>query len=315
MRSKNSKESIPEKKEKQYNEARFYQIFLKNIFSSHRGETFAFFEGLLWAIFPLLVVSSLGNIPPLFFAGLSTFLAGVILFFLFSFQKRSLWIPKKHWKDFFFSFLIIMVWIHGILFWAGQHTNSGNIAIIGQSEVVFSLLFFGLLGLEKISLHRIIGAGFILLGTGLVLFQSFSGSFEPWDLWILAAFSLAPLGNYFQKRIMTSVSPFVLLFWRNTLGGIFFLGASLLLESPSLTMIPENATLILMSAILIFILSKWCWLSAIHHIGVSKTITIVSISPIITVLLAFFFLGEKSSTLQLIGLALTLVGVPFAVRK
>lgn len=242
-------------------------------------------------------------------------MAGIILFLFLGIQKKDLHIPRTSWGSFTLSLLIIMLWIHGILFWAGQHTNSGNIAIIGQSEVVFSFLFFGLLGLEKISPHRIIGAIFILIGTGFVLFQSFSGSFSPWDFWILAAFALAPLGNYFQKKVMKESSPLVLLMWRNILGGILFLLASFFLESPSLSLLSENSILILANAILIFTLSKWCWLSAIHHIGVSKTITIVSISPALTLVFAFFFLGEKSTIPQILGLAFCLIGVPFAVKK
>jgi len=54
----------------------------------------------------------------------------------------------------------------------------------------------------------------------------------------------------------------------------------------------------------------------IHRIGVDKTSIIGSIGPVATLALAYLFLGESMSTMQILGAILVLMGVLYiSVRK
>lgn len=279
------------------------------------GELFILAEVLLFALFPIFLVQSLGLIPPLFFAGLSSFIAGITFFLITLFKKQSFVLPKQALFPGIMGIIVIVLIVNGLLFIGGQHTSPGNSALLIQSEVVFTFLFFGLLGLERITLKRVSGSAIILLGSIFILFNGFSGNISKWDVIILFGISFAPLGNFFQKKTLGYISPLTYGVYRSIFGGIILFCISFIFENPleNIEWSQEILLLILANGILILGLSKWFFFEAIQRMGVSKSIALTATVPAITILLTFLFLHEAPTLSQYIGLLGVIIGVPLIV--
>ncbi|MBN2435763.1 MAG: EamA family transporter [Spirochaetes bacterium] len=62
---------------------------IKNLSQETIGEVFNLGAMLLWGMMPVLVRSSSGIVPPLFFSGSSIFLAGLVCLFVLMVKKKS----------------------------------------------------------------------------------------------------------------------------------------------------------------------------------------------------------------------------------
>ena len=281
------------------------------------GEIILFFEMLTWGIAAILIRSSNGVLPPIFFAGATMFCAGIlflpILFFFklhHDFQKKEYFFPAL--KSIFFimsGFLLFFI--------AGQKIPASDLAILGQSEVLFTFAFFGFLGLEKISRQRILGAGLVLLGAILVLVKNFSGNFSLFFLLILLANAIFPIGNFWQKKVLKIVRPKTHLIFRSFVGGSFLLLISIFFEKIDWEIIssPQSLFLIFMSALLPFGISKILFLEALKRLDVSKVFAIGSAQPIFTIFFAVIFLDEKIDFWQIFGIIFAAAGIVILTKK
>jgi drug/metabolite transporter (DMT)-like permease len=280
------------------------------------GDLFILAELFLWSLYPILVVGSKDILPPIFFASISFFIAGIsILVLLFLFKRNVLIFPREVWFPMAMGILFIAIIFYSLSFYAGQKTSPGNMAILAQSEVVFSFLFFGILGLERIRLKRVIGAVCILLGATVILSRQLTGTFVPWDLLIVFSTLFTPIGNYYQRQAVSVISPITYVAYRSIIGSFFLLLASLFFEQPNFSRILEFDAfiLIMISGIFAFGISKWFWLEGIKRIGVAKSVAMTSTYPALTLLIAFFLSHEIPTHEQLIGLLFALIGVPLVV--
>ncbi|HRX15433.1 MAG TPA: DMT family transporter [Spirochaetota bacterium] len=291
---------------------------MKNLSQETIGEVFNLGAMLLWGMMPVLVRSSSGIVPPLFFSGSSIFLAGLVCFFVLMVQKKIGEIfCAAAFRDMMMSTLIISVLFYGVLFFAGQKTSAGNIAIIGQSEVVWTFMFFTLLGFEKLTLKKTLGAAVVVCGVLMIVIKSFSGDFVVWDFVLLLVFAITPLGNYFQKRALKRVSSITQLCFRSLVGGSLSLIASLIFERGHFTeasAVPI-VVLVLLNGILALGLSKIMFLESLKRLEVSKTIAMGAAAPAVTMTAAYFILNEKPDILQLLGLALVVLGILVMINK
>ena len=282
----------------------------------HIGNAFLFGEVLLWSLFPLLVAKSTNILPPLFFAGTSMILAG--LFFLglaVFFQKKRIILPKNAIFPASMGILFILFLFFPLAFFAGQHTSAGNMALIMQTEIAFIFLFFGLLGLERITAKRMLGGALIMLGSMSIVFRGEHGGFSQWDALLLLAMILPPLGNMYQKKVFLVASPVTYGIYRNIIGGIVLCIASGVWEHP-LQHISWNidvALLLVINGVLAFGASKWFFFEGVKRLGVTKSVAISSTAPAITLLLAFLLFGETPTTEQILGLLGVFVGTPLLI--
>lgn len=277
-----------------------------------RGEILMFFEAFAYALFPIFVRSSSGFLPPVLFAGGSMFLAGIITLIFLAYQGKISELFHRQALPYMAAgtFFIVIIF-YNIMFIAGQKTTAGNLGILQQTEVFWTFLFFGLLGLEKITKKRILGGVLIFLGTIFILAKSFSGTIQVWDILIVLATIIPSFGNFFQKKAVRMVSPIAHLCFRSLWGGGILLFGGLFWGTVDFDILfsQKSIFLIFLNGVVVFGIAKICFLEAMKRIDVSKAIALNSAAPALTLVIAFFFLNEVPTVEQISGLLVMIIGI------
>ncbi|MFH1444623.1 MAG: DMT family transporter [Candidatus Peregrinibacteria bacterium] len=279
---------------------------------SRTGEVSILLSAVLWSTFPVITILSLGTLSPLFSAGISTLFASVFFAGLLTLKKE--WpLLRKHeaWKDILLTTLFIGVAFYGFMFLGLKHTSAGNGAILSLMEVFFSFLILGLLLRHEPLLPRtVIGGACMIFGALLVLLPKGTGGWQQGDLLIIIATVFAPLGNRFAQRARKVVTTNVIMFLRSIIGGTFLLLLAFWLEStPTQRDFFGALNVLLINGVLLLGLSKILWMEGIHRIPITKAISIASITPLLTLLVAWLVLYETPSALQISALVPIAVGM------
>lgn len=291
---------------------------MKQLDKERTGELMVLGETLIYSLFPVIVAYSTKIMPPILFAGLSVLTASVSLFVYLLFKKDLKSIFNKETIKYTLGITLFIVILPSILIFTGSSKTSGiNTTILLQSEILFTLLIFGLFSIEKITLQKIIGALIVLIGTFFIVYNGSKG-INYGDLLIIAGTFFYPIGNIFTKKALKIARPSIILFIRNFLGGIVLICLSLIFENQSTTLnkISIYWPLILLNGIFIYHLSKALWYEGIKRIDVSKAIPISTGGyPALSLLFAMLFLKEIPTVYQLGGFIAVFVGIFTLIRK
>lgn len=289
---------------------------MKHLLSQTRqGELIIAGESVLWGAFPVIAILSFSQIAPPFAAAWSTLFSALFFIILVTVQKK--WGDAKKldaWKDILLSALIIGILFYALLFWGLTKTTSGNASIVGLMEIFFSFFFFEFLFKEKSPRSHIYGAILMIIGAMMVISHG-ELRFHSGDFLVLLAAAIAPIGNHFQRKARKKVSSGFLMLVRSGIGAVFlFVFAFLTCPLPEITVLFEALPFLFLSGTILLGFSKILWLEGIHRISVPKACTINSISPIFTLIFAYFLLGEIPTIWQIAGFVPIFVGILFVTR-
>lgn len=267
------------------------------------------------AWFPILALSLVS-----FFGGLTTYalatgLATVFFVVILIYQQRlsGLLNREARWNLLMTAFGITTLFV--LVFMGLQYTTAGNMAVILFLQVLFSYLYFNVLGREPMSLWHIVGALFMTVGALMVLFPE-KFNLNLGDAMILAAAAIAPLANRYQQRARKQVDSVTLLAFRNLFALPFLWLLALSFEGvPSLAMLQQSWLPLLLVGLLIMGFSKLLWIEAIHRISITKTSALAALSPLFTLLLAYWLLNETPSLQQMLGMVPILLGGLLITRR
>jgi drug/metabolite transporter (DMT)-like permease len=279
-------------------------------------------EGIIFTIITIFLAGSLpivvkygtGIIHPLFFATVTSLIAGGCLFMVT--------LIKGNWKilldrKYLFYFLIIGFFgttLSNILFFYGVTLTSGiNSAILLQIEPLYAL-FIGYIFLrERIGLKQIIFTFVIILGTLTVLYQ---GGFKvSWgDGLVLFAPLCWQITHFQSKRLMANhqgITPLIIATVRTLYGGIFLFIINYIWGVNQFDKLsgPKILFIIFFQGMIGFALQYSVWYEAVKRINLSKATTIISVYPVFSILLAWFILKEIPTINHLIGFGLILIGI------
>lgn len=289
----------------------------KNVSNERVGELYVLLNAILWSVFPALTRYSVQTLPPVFFAGLTAFLAGVIVTGGLLVTKKIAPLYKKAWIDLWGIIAFIIVIPSIFIFIGTKETSAINTAILLQSEVVFTLIIFGFWGKEKITQHKLIGALIVLIGATLLTYQS------PWqwnkgDLLIIAGTLFYPFGNLCGKKILKEVPVLTIIGLRNFIGGLLLMMISFFIEKTPANIgqsLKDNLIPITILVFGILIIEKIFWYEGIKRIDVTKALTIGASAPAFALISAFLVLHEIPTLRQGIGLLIVTVGVLLMIKK
>lgn len=275
-----------------------------------QGELFILAGASLWGLFPIITILSLNRLEPLTSLAWSTLCATVFFAIMISFRKRWREITNPTALKFILlNALFIGVLLYGFIFYGLQNTSAGNAAIIGQTEVFFSYIFFHLWRRDFIPPAHIIGAVLVLLGAVIVLSPSFT-NLQIGDLFILIGLFFAPFGNFFQQRARKLVSSETIMFGRSAISvPVLFVGALLLGEHSGSTDLKYSFVYIGINGLFLLGLSKIFWIEAIHRISVTKANALSCINPLFTLFFAWLILHDTPTSWQLLSFIPMSVGV------
>jgi drug/metabolite transporter (DMT)-like permease len=271
--------------------------------SERQGEIYIFFEALLWSLFPIITILSLKNIPTLISLGWSMLFATIFFALILSVKNKWGEITNREvWKDVLLAALILGI-LYYILFFSGlRYTSAGNAGLIATTEIFFTYLLFQVWRKDKLPKAHLAGAIFMLIGAVIILYPN-TYEFRIGDILILAASFIAPFGNSFQKRARQKISSESILFVRCLLSAmvIFIFAYATGADFGALNFKNYSLILLIINGFFLLGLSKILWIEGIHRIDVTKAISLNSLTPFFTLVLAGIFLHDIPTKFQLLS--------------
>ena len=268
----------------------------------------------IWGSTWLAIRFGLESLTPLLSAGTRFMLASGFIYTLMrikniSVQKDAVAI-RLYLLMGFFSFVIPF----GLVYWAEQFVPSGMASVLFAVYPFFVTIFsFIRIPSDKIGIYKILGTIIGFAGIVVIFSDSFVGNFSDIILGMLACV----LSGVIQAWIAVSIkkfghhlNPLSMNLFPMIIGGVFLFGIGYFTEDLSKIQINENAVLSVLylaffGSVVTF--TSFYWL--MKRINVVILSLIAFITPIVALILGYFFYNEVLSTRHFIGSAMVLAGV------
>jgi len=263
---------------------------------------------------PIIIKYGTGLINPLFFATVSSIIAGISLFILAAI--------KGNWKilfdkRYFFHLLLIGffgITLSNICFFFGVTLTSGiNSSILLVIEPLYAIFIGYILLNEKITLKQMFFTFIIMMGT-MVIVSRAKFSLNWGDFLVLLTPLCWQIAHFFSKRLMTThkeITPMLIATARTLYGGIFLLILSTIVGIKQYDKLWNTHILLILlfQGIIGFALHYSIWYEAIKRLNLSKATTLVSVYPTFSILLAWLILKEVPNFYQLAGFGIIILGI------
>jgi len=278
------------------------------------GELLMLGLSILESWFPILSIISLSYIGALHTYAFSLLIS--LVFFLTLMIKKRVFVELKN-RDAYRDLLLTSFWITTLfvlVFLGMQYTTAGNMSVIIFLQLLFSYLYFNILGKDKMDFIHSFGALVMGIGAIIVLFPK-NLVFNIGDWIILLAAAIAPIANLYSKRARKFCSSETVLGFRTLVAlPIISLLAYLVEPQTSLQNIQKALPYIVLIGLFIFGLSKILWMEALHRISITKISALIALVPPMTLLFAYLYLDEIPQAHQIIGIIPILIGGYFLTK-
>jgi len=257
------------------------------------------------------------EVPPLLFAALRFFVAGLLLFGWMIARREP--IPdRREWRSVFLLAFLIFLVDYGLLFWAEQRVPSGIAAVMMATIPLFMTLSeIMLLQTQRLSARLAIALLIGIAGVAVLVSRSLNLGGAPIDrvgavALIIGAISWS-VASILTRKLPLPSSKGMSSGAQMLVGGVLLaLAAGVLGEFRSFH--PENvsrgawlALLYLIVAGSIIGFTAYVWL--LHHDSPTKVGTYAYVNPVVAVLIGYLFGGESLGLRTLLGTLLVLTAV------
>ncbi len=279
-------------------------------------KVFPFIFILLWSSAFITTKPIIDNSDP--FSALAFRFALVALgFFLFSiYSKKKIMIDRKNFFESFFSGVLFHgVYLGGVFFSISKGMPTGIAALIVTLQPILTNALSGPILNEKVSLKQWIG---VLLGfSGAVMVLGFDIGTEIPTIGLVAtvvALIAITTSTIWQKKLSNNL-PLSVSNMNQALGGfIFHIIIIILFAEPYINF---STTFIIAMSHQIFLVSFGAFtilMFLIKKNSASKTVSIFFLVPPTSAFMAWLFLNENLSNLDLLGFLIATIGVYIATR-
>jgi drug/metabolite transporter (DMT)-like permease len=279
-------------------------------------KVFPFIFILLWSSAFITTKPIIDNSDP--FSALAFRFALVALgFFLFSiYSKKKIIIDRKNFFESFFSGVLFHgVYLGGVFFSISKGMPTGIAALIVTLQPILTNALSGPILNEKVSLKQWIG---VLLGfSGAVMVLGFDIGTEIPTIGLVAtvvALIAITTSTIWQKKLSNNL-PLSVNNMNQALGGfIFHIIIIILFAKPYLNF---STNFIIAMSHQIFLVSFGAFtilMFLIKKNSASKTVSIFFLVPPTSAFMAWLFLNENLSNLDLLGFLIATIGVYIATR-
>ena len=286
------------------------------------GRLKAVFQALLvtflWSTSWVLIKYSIQEIPPLTFAGLRYAIAVIIL--LPGLQKHKIRfrsLSSKEWGQLAILGLVFYTITQGGQFLTLKYLEATTFSLLLNFTTVL-VAVFGILGLREIpALRQWLGIIIFIVGVLLYFSSSITMAGQPVGylfalITVCANAAASVLGRAVNRQ--KTIPPLVITVVSMAIGAFVLLGLGLAIEGmPSLSLVNLGVILWLASINTAFAFTLWNKslqiLSAVESSIINNTMLIQ------IAVLAWIFLGEKLSLVDIIGLTLASAGLLLANLK
>jgi drug/metabolite transporter (DMT)-like permease len=269
---------------------------------------------LVWGSSFVFTKIAVANLPPALFAGIRFVTAGVLLALIAEFYGHSR-LPTKliEWRHVTIAGFCMVFVSNGLNIWAIQYIPSNESALLNGTSA-FWIAGLGVFGRRGHPLTRwailglvigFIGAVLMLIPKGPVFSK---GSLA--QLGVLTACASWSLGTLYYRNINTQLSSMMFMALQMLMGGSMLLGLALA-RGDSMPW-PPNAPGIVALCYLTFLSSGLAY-TAYGWLTMNTTPAIICtysyVNPAIAAVLGWLVLHEHLTGLQLIGMAIIIIGV------
>ena len=280
------------------------------------AKVFPFVFILLWSSAFITTKPIVDNSDP--FAALAFRFGLVALgFFLFSiYTKQKILVNKKNFLESFFSGVLFHgVYLGGVFYSISKGMPTGIAALIVTLQPILTNALSGPILNEKVTLKQWIGVFLGFIGASLVLGFDV-GSKIPLDGLVATIIALIAItsSTIWQKKLSNNL-PLSVSNMNQALGGfIFHIIVVILFVEPYINL---SSTFIIAMSHQVFLVSFGAFtifMFLIKKNSASKTVSIFFLIPPTSAFMAWFFLNESLSNLDLIGFVVATIGVYIATR-
>lgn len=234
----------------------------------------------------------------------------------YSHTKTQWQLIKSNWKFFVVIGILSVGIFNSIVYVAAHYTTTHHIAIISSTSPIWTLLLAGLLGIEKLSRYKVIGAvsafiGALVIVTHGKLLDIFSIVWNFGDILLLISALVWAIYCVMLHYKPAGINPKALMLVIITIGTAFllpFYGYEVLGGSTT-PFTPKAVAAYLYLGIGSSIVSWFAWNYSIHTIGSVKTGLVYYTIPIFTSSLAILILGEPLEGYHWVGFILVFLGI------
>ncbi len=279
-------------------------------------KVFPFIFILLWSSAFITTKPIIDNSDP--FSALAFRFALVALgFFLFSiYCKKKIIVDRRNFFESFFSGVLFHgVYLGGVFFSISKGMPTGIAALIVTLQPVLTNALSGPILQEKVSIKQWIG---VLLGfSGAVMVLGFDIGTKIPTIGLIAtlvALIAITTSTIWQKKLSNNLPLSVSNMYQAVGGFIFHIVIIILFAEPY---IDFSTTFIIAMSHQIFLVSFGAFtilMFLIKRNSASKTVSIFFLIPPTSALMAWIFLNESLSNLDLLGFLIATIGVYIATR-
>ena len=272
------------------------------------GELLMVGLSILESWFPILSIVAMSYI-----GALHTYMYSLVIAFFFYMAimyKRKRFQELKN-KNAYKDLLLTTFWITTIfilIFIGLRYTTAGNMAVIVFLQVLFSYLYFNVLGKEKMDKIHLIGAIFMTIGALIILIPN-DMNLNKGDWLILLASAMAPIVNLYQKRARVYCSAETILGFRTVVGFPFVAVLAYVLEpAVSYENFMSALPYLFLIATGIYVAAKIMWIEALNRMSITKLSAMLALLPLFTLFFAYLYLDEIPEFRQMMGILPVLLG-------
>jgi drug/metabolite transporter (DMT)-like permease len=268
---------------------------------------------LVWGSSFLFTKIGVANLPPALFAGVRFTAAGVLLAAVAYFYGGRLPTRLIEWRHVLVAGFFMVFVCNGLSTWAIQYIPSNESALLNGTSA-FWISGLGVFGRRGHPLTRSGIAGLIVgfIGALLMLIPNGAGFSvgSLAQLAVLAACASWALGTLYYRSIDTRLNTTMFMALQMFLGGLMLLGLSLA-KGDSMHWPPNAPGLI--SLLYLTLFSSGLAYTAYGWLTMNATPTLIStysyVNPAIAALLGWLILNEHLSAVQLVGMAVIIIGM------
>ena len=280
-------------------------------------KVFPFIFILLWSSAFITTKPIIDNSDP--FSALAFRFALVALgFFLFSiYSKKKIIVNRRNFFETFFSGVLFHgVYLGGVFFSISKGMPTGIAALIVTLQPILTNALSGPILQEKVSVKQWIG---VLLGfSGAVMVLGFDIGTEIPTIGLIAtviALIAITTSTIWQKKLSDNLPLSVSNMYQAMGGFTFHIVIIILFAEPYINF---STTFLIAMSHQIFLVSFGAFtilMFLIKRNSASKTVSIFFLIPPTSALMAWFFLNESLSNLDLLGFLIATIGVYIATRN
>lgn len=244
----------------------------------------------------------------------------ILLPFIVKPMYRQRQLIAEHWKLLTFLALFSVASFNTLLYVGLQTTTATNALIINSSIPVLIIAFGFLLQGQPAEPRSILGIGISLTGvlwliSGGSLSALLGPSFTEGDLWIFSSSIVWAIYSLYLRERPQALSPMAFLGFQVCVGIAAIAVARLInpFDEAPLEWTPRMTAAIGFFALFPSIGAYLCWNAGLAKVGAAKGGQIIHLMPVFGLVLAFFVLGERMTSMHVFGAALVATGLMVAL--